>query len=227
MRNPRAAAVLGLLVVCNMAACGSSPVHRQGSVSSAVPKSSTTSSTTTTSQTTPTPPLFEYPASKPAASFGTPVGSACSPTGLSLSWGGEVSEATQQHSLALNLKNVSGETCHLDGYPGISFVDTTARELPLTYRRGGDQMVTSSPPANVNLPADSTAYVLLNQMACEFSTKDMAVALHLIPPNATSSLELGYDQINGSIMAYCGTGDPGSVLDISPVEPTAGATFAH
>ena len=116
------------------------------------------------------------------------------------------------------------------GYPGVSVLDANGVGLPLTYRRGGDQMVTSSSPENVNLPADSTAYVLMNQSACLGSggqDQGVATTLRLIPPGTTSSLNLGFGQIHSSSFGYCGPTDPGSTVNVSPVEANAMATFAH
>ena len=137
-----------------------------------------------------------------------------------------MSEATGQHSLGLNLTNTSGATCHIIGYPGISFTDAYGATLPFTYRRGGDQMVTSSLPQNVNLPPGSVVYVLINKYRCDLGDKDLATTLHFIVPNTTASLMLSLSEPDQPGIAYCGPGDPGSVVDISPVEPTAQATFS-
>lgn len=214
-----------LVAACILSACGTFPAHTQFSPSPTTSAPSTSFSLTTTTET-PGPPIFGATPSSPAAFFGLPVGAACAPGDLALAWGGQVSEATGQHSLGLVLTNTSNVTCHLIGYPGISLIDSGGTALPLAYRRGGDQMVTSSTPENVNLPPRSAAYVLINQYRCDLGDKDTAAILRFIPPNTTSSLELRFDQIDSSVMAYCGPADPGSIIDISPVEPTARATFA-
>lgn len=146
---------------------------------------STSFSLTTTTET-PAPPIFGATPSSPAGFFGSPIGAACAPGDLALAWGGQVSEATGQHSLGLVLTNSSNVTCHLIGYPGISLIDSAAAALPLAYRHGGDQMVTSSAPKNVNLPPRSAAYVLINQYRCDLGDKDTAAILRFIPPNTTS-----------------------------------------
>lgn len=216
--------VLGLPFV--VAACGggeprATPLPR--------PPATVHSATSTTSTTTSLPfqSYFGQVPSSPAASYGPPIGAACTPGDLALTWGGYVSEQTGQHSLGLDLTNTSKEMCHMIGYPGISFVDATGAVLPLTYRRRGDQEVTSSAPQNVNLPPRSTAYVLMNQYRCDLGDMETAATLFLIPPNTTSALQLGFDQVpnDASIIHYCGPGDPGSIVDISPVEPTASATL--
>ena len=153
------------------------------------------SPTSTTTTSLPFPPNFGEIPSSPAASFGAPDGAACTPTALALTWGGYVSEGDRQHSLGLDLTNTSKQTCSMIGYPGISFVNATGADLPLTYRWAGDQEVTSSVPQIVNLPARSTAYVLMNQYRCDLGDKETAATLFFIPPNTTSALELGFKRL--------------------------------
>jgi hypothetical protein len=209
-------------IALSLAACSGSPTHHLSAVSSTSLTTSPTLGSTTTAVTTL---LFGQSPSRPLASVGTPIGPACAPTQLILEYAGEVSEPTGQHSLGLDLLNRTGTTCHLIGYPGVSLYDSANQLLPLTYRRGGDQLVTSATPQNVNLPGGSRAYVLVNQYRCDLGPKDTASVLRLIPPNTTGTLDLDLGQDQVPNLAYCGTGDPGSVLDISPVEPTAQATL--
>ncbi len=146
---------------------------------------------------------------------------------MTLTWGGYVSEATGQHSLGLELTNDSGTTCHLSGYPGISFIDQAGKSLPFLYRHS-DQMVTAGAPLNVNLPPGSIAYVLVNKYRCDLGDLQVAATLHFIPPNAASALSLNLSPIQGAPqVTYCGQGDPGSIVAVSPVEPTAEDTFVH
>src|SRR5438034_10598459 len=104
-----------------------------------------------------------------SASASTPVhfASRCTSSQLTLGWGGRISEPTGQHTLSLTLTNSSHAGCHLFGYPGVSFVDPGGRVLPLRYVWGGDQVVTSSKPVMVDLPAGGTAYVLVNKYRCD------------------------------------------------------------
>lgn len=172
------------------------------------------------------PPLFGQPPSNPAAFVGSPIGAACSPAGVSLTWGGQISEATGQNTLGLYLTNKSGTTCHMVGYPGVSFIDSGGAPISFVYRRGGDQMVTSKAPQTVNLPAGATAYVEVNKYRCDLGVKDQATTLDLILPNTSALLTLPLTTPGQPGIAYCGPGDPGSIVDITPVEPTAQATSA-
>ncbi len=135
-----------------------------------------------------------------------------------------VSEKTEQHSLLLAITNDGTTSCSLLGYPGITLYDSQGGQLPLTYQWKGDQMVTSSPPQAVNLAVGAMGYVLINKNVCVGSEGAVASALHFIPPGDTTSITIDLP-IGG--LTSCQTGwDPGSTLEISPIEPTASATFA-
>jgi hypothetical protein len=139
-----------------------------------------------------------------------------------------VSEQTQQQSLLLEVTNKGGAACYLFGYPGISLYDSRGTLLPLTYQRMGDQEVTSAPPQQVGLAVGGTAYVLINESAasvCVGPKSLLATTLRFIPPNTTSSFTL---DVRGARNMYACSGSTpaGDLLAISPVEPTASATYA-
>jgi Protein of unknown function (DUF4232) len=183
--------------------------------------------TTTTVGASAAKNLPSFGSKATSAYVGTPAGPGCQTEQLALAWGGYVSEATQQNSLGVDITNTSSAICHMSGYPGISLVAASGDDLPLTYRSGGDQMVTGQPPRNVNLPAGATVFVLMNQSRCENGSGQPAVTLRLMPPGNTHSLTIGFGQIHSSDLTYCGVSDPGSTLNISPIEPSAQAAFAH
>ncbi len=172
--------------------------------------------------TTTTIPIFGQPASNPPAHFGSPLGPACVPSQLVLEFAGTVSEKTGQNTLALDFLNKSGTPCHMIGYPGISLFDRAGNPVPMTYRRGGDQMITSDVPRVVDLPAGARAYVLVNKYRCDFGAKTLSA----LDPSDPSQYKVIASAVWGSFprLSYCGPGDPGSILDISPVEPTPPST---
>jgi Protein of unknown function (DUF4232) len=135
-----------------------------------------------------------------------------------------VSEKTEQHSVLLTITNDGTASCSLLGYPGIALYDGNGELLALTYEPKGDQMVTSSPPQAVNLPIGATGYVLINKNVCVGPEAASASALHFIAPSDTTSLILNLSI--GGLTSCESRADPGSTLDISPVEPTASATYA-
>jgi Protein of unknown function (DUF4232) len=158
-----------------------------------------------------------------ASTAGGQFSSRCAVSQLSLGWGGRVSERTQQHTLALVFTNSSSRGCYLYGYPGVLLVSNAGESLPLQYLRVGDQMVTSAAPRHVDLSPGGHAYVTMNQKACSGTDLMEAVGVRVIPPDEYSQLQITI--ADNVPMAYCGAGDPGSVLHISPVEPTYAATL--
>ena len=134
-----------------------------------------------------------------------------------------MSEPAGQHTLALTLGNKSDTGCFLFGYPGISLVDPAGHVLPLDYSWTGDQVVTSSPPVHVDVPPGGLAYVTVNKYRCDTADLMPAATVRLIPPDDFTALSVS---IAGNVpMDYCGEGDPGSILHISPVEPSQPATL--
>lgn len=221
------AGAIGCVLAVMLTACAAGPAVRTGSPTSSTTTTIHTPTSSSTSTSPPVqPPLFGQPPSNPAAFVGRPTGAACSPAGVSLTWGGQISEATGQNTLGLYLTNKSGATCHMVGYPGVSFIDSNGAPIPFVYRRGGDQMVTSKAPQIVNLPAGAIAYVELNKYRCDLGVKDLPTTLDLILPNTSASLTLPLTTPGQPGIPYCGPGDPGSIVDITPVEPTAQATSA-
>jgi hypothetical protein len=194
----------------------------------AAPTSSGTTTTASvasaTGQPTTTEAEFDQLTGGPQAFGGVAEGSVCPSSDLRLRFGGSVSEATGQHSLGLLLVNTGAAICHLDGYPRVALLDTAGRVLPFTYRFGGDQMITSQPPGVVNILPGGAGYVLTNKYRCDLGDKAAPASVTVTPPgnHSTLSLTLGPRQD----MTFCGAGDPGSTLDISPVAPDARATFA-
>jgi hypothetical protein len=169
---------------------------------------------------TPSPGASATAAASPAVHYA----SRCAVSQLTLAWGGRTSEATQQETLPLILTNGSSSGCHLFGYPGIALVDANGRVLPLQYVWSGDQMVTSSPPVMVELPPGGSAYIVTNKNACETTDLMHGVTVRVIPPDDTASLQVSI--VDNVGMDYCGAGDVGSILHISPVEPSLSAAAA-
>ncbi len=124
----------------------------------------------------------------------------------------------------LTVTNVGHVACYLFGYPGISLYDAQGVLLPLSYAWRGDQMVTTSPPRQVNLAVGATGFVLINKNVCVGSSVADAATLRFIPPDDTGALV--FDNPPGGL-ASCEPGDVGMTLDISPIEPTETAAFAQ
>jgi len=103
-------------------------------------------------------------------------------------------------------------------------VDAAGRVLPLRYVWGSDQVVTSSRPVMVELPAGGTAYVVVNKYRCDTTDLMHGTAVRIIPPDEQAFLSI---PITDNVpMDYCGPGDPGSMVYVSPVESSPGAALA-
>jgi Protein of unknown function (DUF4232) len=176
---------------------------------------------TVTSGKAPTVPVT----SRARTNSAVPSGVRCAPAQLQLIRQGLVSEATQQHTWVLGLRNTAAAGCGLDGYPGIALLDSHRIQLPFLFRAGGDEMLTSAAPAPVWLRPGGTAYFGINKNACIVRDIDLAAVIRVILPGARSALTL--QAPSQRIMDYCGRGVAGSVVDISPVEPDIAAVFAH
>jgi hypothetical protein len=143
----------------------------------------------------------------------------CRSSRLRVVLGPLVSEATEQNTVILEFRNVSATTCGLRGYPGIVLSDGSGSVLPFGYRQGGDQMLTSQPPALVVLRPGAVAYAAFNKNSCVMHASRSAVGGEVTPPGSSQPLAL--DLRHYRILDYCPAGDPGHVVDVSPVEPAS------
>ena len=74
-------------------------------------------------------------------------------------------------------------------------------------------------PALVVLRPGAVAYAAFNQNSCVVYAPSSAVGGEVVPPG--SSQPLAFDLQHNRILDYCPAGDPGHVVDISPVEPVS------
>jgi hypothetical protein len=140
----------------------------------------------------------------------------CSHVGIAP--GPEISPATGQNPLALVLTN-RGPECVLDGYPAVALLDARDDVLPFVVSHLGDQQVTDRPPVEVRLQRGDTAYFMLNKYRCDLGTVRTARVLLARLPGARRPLDR-ISIAHPPRIGYCGRGDPGSIVTVSPVEPT-------
>jgi hypothetical protein len=96
----------------------------------------------------------------------------------------------------------------------------------MNYRDGDDDVVTSAPPSNVVLGPGGLAYVTVNKYSCAIHDEAVAETVQLTPPGDSSALSTNTTPGEPDI-SFCGSGDRGSTLDISPVAATIAATRAY
>jgi hypothetical protein len=145
--------------------------------------------------------------------------SSCRLTSFSATTAPSVSEATGQNTLIFRLTNRSAR-CELDGYPTISFADRHGR-IPFEIAERGDQMITGRSPRRVVAKRLGTVAVAINKYRCDGATLRVASAVRFRA--AGTGLRLGLAHASRSI-GWCGNGDPGSTVDVTPFEPSVAAT---
>lgn len=148
-------------------------------------------------------------------------GAHSSPTScrLSIAPGDGWSEATGQHTLTFILTNRGASACTLDGYPQVEFRDAKGR-VPFVFHHGGDQMLTTRAPARVRFAPGRHAYVALNKYRCDLGDKREPSRAVLVPPGGGTQLSA---PVTGWFFGWCGPGDPGSTVSVTPIEATAAA----
>jgi Protein of unknown function (DUF4232) len=147
----------------------------------------------------------------------------CTVASLKLGYGGGVSEATGQHTLALKFENISSSSCSLFGYPVVKLYDAAGSELPFVYVNRGDQMVTGAPPHPFALAPGVTGFVTINKYRCDLGTRSVASIVEIELPGSSAGLQFSAS----SSLGYCGPGDPGSTVAVSPLAATQSETSAH
>ncbi len=150
---------------------------------------------------------------------------ACGMSVLTLGIGPEISEATGQNTLALRLVNRMATSCFLKGYLNVVAYDRRGM-IPFTVRHGGDQMITPRRPTRVVVRRNRAAFVLLNHYRCDRGNLREATSLRIrlkgITDTESTSLKIAGPY---RTLSYCGRGDPGSILTVSPFEPTIRAAL--
>lgn len=201
-----ALAVLGAAALAaTLAACGGGGTPATSSTSTtSVPGSTTTAATTTT--TTP---------------HGTPTACAASALAMSVE-GTEGAAGTLEVSFAL--RNISSQSCPMDGFPGAQLLDAAGGQLPTSVVRGGSYPFTDLAPAALTLGAGESAYFNLgysdvptgSETSCPTATQ-----LEVTPPNAedhdTVAVQLtACDHGTLTVSPVFASGSPGSKTTAPP-----------
>jgi len=157
----------------------------------------------------------------------TVYSNACVSTQLMLAPHEGVSEATGQHTAVFVVTNSSDAGCYLDGYPKVRLLDGARRVLPFSYRDHGDQMLTSARPRRVQLPPGGHAFFAVNKYRCDLGDKGTAATIEVTPPGDSTSVSVTLARGSGAeTLSYCGAGDSGSLIDLSPIVATPDAVLS-
>jgi hypothetical protein len=134
------------------------------------------------------------------------------------------SEATGQHTLAFVFTNRGVSDCTLIGPPHVEFRDARGDRVPFAIQHGGDQMLTHRPAVRVRFAPGHHAYMAVNKYRCDLGDKRTPTKIVLVPPGGGPALSAS---VRGSFFGWCGPGDPGSLVDVTPVEPSLRALSAR
>jgi Protein of unknown function (DUF4232) len=152
---------------------------------------------------------------------------ACRPSQLRIANGAQISEATGQNSRSIVLTNRGAKPCVLDGYPRVALLDARDKQLPFRISHSGDQMVTSHPPVAVRVLPHRSAYFVVNKYRCDLGDLGVAKKLRIALPGSQTAARLTVKIPTYPVIAYCGRGDPGSTVTVSPIEPTLASALWH
>jgi hypothetical protein len=149
-------------------------------------------------------------------------GEHCTTSALALRQGPRVVPHTMELPVALEIVNDGHVACTLAGYPHVALLSSSGAVYPFAYRDGGDVEVTGHHPATVTLRPKGAAFVLINKSPCIASVNGrLARQVRLTPPGGAGALTLR--SLGGVFLDYCGMGDPGHHVDVSPVEASLSA----
>jgi Domain of unknown function (DUF4232) len=107
----------------------------------------------------------------------------CGATQLRLATGTALSEKTGQHTLEIDVTNVAGHSCTVDGYPTISFTGPDGSTLPFRYSRRPDQMIRAQTARQVTIPPGGRAHFLVNKYRCDIRALAKAASLGVQLPS--------------------------------------------
>jgi hypothetical protein len=148
---------------------------------------------------------------------------ACRASQLDVSVGPNLSPPTGRHDLSLRLRN-RGPTCRSQGYPRLTLLDRRGDVLPIELRHGGGMIVGSRPPRPVVVRPGGVAWIVFEQYRCDLGG-GRAVGTALVRlPRTKEALRLRFAPGREGLH-FCGKGDPGSTVFVSPVVPTQRAAL--
>jgi Protein of unknown function (DUF4232) len=136
---------------------------------------------------------------------------------------------TGEHAVLYTLTSRGPVTCTVHGYPHVVLYDANGGALSFHYATGGGAYVISGKPVTVVLAHGATAYVLVAKYRCDLGIARDATTIQLTLPAARGGIfaEREKTGISGPAgLSYCrgGQHDPGQLVTVSPVEPTARTT---
>jgi uncharacterized protein DUF4232 len=134
----------------------------------------------------------------------------------------ELSPPTGLNPIAIRLTNV-GDPCTLRGYPSLIFVSTHMKRMNFHITHTADQVVRGDPPRRLTLQHGGSVWLAMDKYRCDSGDLSHVRFTAIHPQGTEGSVPVNAPRGWG----YCGPGDPGSTVVVSPFEPTLAATLRH
>jgi Domain of unknown function (DUF4232) len=133
-------------------------------------------------------------------------------------------QMTGEHGSMFALRNRGRAACSLLGYPRVRLFDGRG-VLPFRYGYGTGSYLPRLRPRRVLLRPGRSAFVLVVKYRCDRGGTRSASRIELTPPGGRFALTGRRLARRLGDYEYCrgGPGDPGNLLQISPVSPSAQA----
>ncbi|MGA2519495.1 MAG: DUF4232 domain-containing protein [Acidimicrobiales bacterium] len=202
-RSRRALVLCALAATAGLSACsgGGGPSGNSGSTTTTTATTTAASSTTTGSTSTT------------AASGLT----ACAARDLAMAVTGSQGAAGTLE-LTIGVRNLSGTTCPMDGFPSVQLLDGSGAQIPTHVVQGGSYSFTDVAPAALTLAPGASASFNLGYSdvpTAGESTCPTAATMQVFPPHASDA-----DTITVQSLVVCNSG----TVTVSPVfVPGSGA----
>jgi hypothetical protein len=151
---------------------------------------------------------------------------ACLSNDLTARRGPQISPATGEAALVVDLTNAGPGSCVLDGYPRVFLLAREGNELSLA-QVNHSQFITAAAPRPLTLAPGATAYVAVAKYRCDLGDLQVASRVRLMLPGSGPSTALTISLSDSTAsLSSCngGSDDPGNVVAVSPFEPSLDAT---
>jgi hypothetical protein len=123
------------------------------------------------------------------------------------------------------VRNTGARNCSLEGYPTVDLYDP--RLMPFVYdnTRPGGPFLSTSAPTRVELAAHSQAYFQVAKYRCDLGESTFATSMRVTLPDSAGAfrVDLSPAMTPSRSLWWCTgqTHDPGNVVSVSPIRPTA------
>ncbi|MEU7314808.1 DUF4232 domain-containing protein [Streptomyces sp. NPDC007083] len=118
----------------------------------------------------------------------------CSTSGLTASFGKKLGGGMNHEGVVLELKNTSGHTCNLRGYPGLGLEDSGHRTLSSTVHWGDTWYAKDPGKKTITLKDDASVAAVISWTHANTGTSDArdAAYLQVTPPANTTHKTLKF-----------------------------------